>query len=53
MVDKANHKFIKQKDGVYRTSLSLPSKIHREHLPIKEFNNAVFPASLGPKTKHW
>ena len=23
------------------------------HLPRKAFNNPDFPASLGPKTKHW
>lgn len=34
----------------HTTSSNIEPEIH---LPIKEFSNADFPASLGPKTKHW
>jgi len=34
------------------TSISFKVTQKRKNLPIKEFNNADFPAFLGPKTKH-
>lgn len=38
---------------IWSTGFARMYRYSRSYLPIREFNNADFPASFGPKTKHW